>query len=55
MKNMIVGETTTKEVQTIRYKLLGQSGLRVSGRSPGTMTFGEDCGEKTFSPTFFGV
>jgi hypothetical protein len=35
MKNMIVGETTTKEVQTMRYKLLGQSGPRVSERSPG--------------------
>src|SRR5271167_1442634 len=38
--NMLKG----KEEITMRYKLLGKSGLRVSELCLGTMTFGEDWG-----------
>ena len=38
------GEKTRKQERSMRYKLLGKSGLRVSELCLGTMTFGEGWG-----------
>src|SRR5271167_4542082 len=49
--NMLKG----KEEITMRYKLLGKSGLRVSELCLGTMTFGEDWGWGSSKDTAKGV